>query len=90
MFSNGNPMCDKITLIENCKILPTDEEITEYFMDYFTNIADSLDIDPFYKEVDEQLTIDRIIMRAIDRYKDHSSIRVVNQHVNGNTLSSLM
>ena len=49
-------MYDKINLIENRKILSTDEEFTEWFNDYFTNIVDSLDIDPYYKGVYEQLT----------------------------------
>ena len=38
-------MYDKISLIENSKILSINEEISECFNDYFTNITDSLDID---------------------------------------------
>ena len=81
LFSNKNQMCKKITLVENDKILSTDLEIAECFNDYFTNIKDSIDIEPYSKEVHKQLTIDEI-----DKYKDHRSIRVMNQHVNSNTL----
>ena len=83
LFSNRNPMCEKITLIENGKILSNDEEITECFNEYFTNIIDSLDIDPLFKVVHEQQTIDQMVLRAIDKYKDHPSI-VVIKHVTTN------
>ena len=43
LFSIRNPMCEKITLIENGKILSNDEEIAECFNEYFTNITDSPD-----------------------------------------------
>ena len=78
-------MCEKITLVDNDKILSTDEDIAECFNDYFTNTIDSLDITPYFKEVHKQLTIDKMVLRAIDKYKDHPSIRVMNQHVNSNT-----
>ena len=84
LFSNRNPMCEKITLIENGKILSNDEEIAECFNEYFTHITDSLDIDPLFKVVHEQQTIDEMVLRAIDKYKDHPSIVVIKQHVTTN------
>ena len=69
LFSNRNPMCEQITLIENGKILSKDEEIAECFNDYFTNITDSLNIDPLFKVVHKQQTIDQMLLRAIDKYK---------------------
>ena len=45
LFSNRSPMGEKIALVENGKILSTDEEIAECFSNYFTNIPDILDID---------------------------------------------
>ena len=77
-------MCEKITLIANGKILTTDEDIAERFNNHFTNITDSLDIGPYYKEVHKQLNIDQMVLRAIDKYKDDPSIRAINQHVIGN------
>ena len=50
LFSYGNPMCEKITLVENGKILSTDEEIAECFNDYFISITDNLDIDPYLRK----------------------------------------
>ena len=44
LFSNRNPMSEKITLVENEKILSTDEVIEECFSNYFTNIKHNLDI----------------------------------------------
>ena len=58
LFSNRNPMCEKIALIENGKSLSNDEDIAECFNDYFTNMTDSLDIDPLFKAVHEQQAID--------------------------------
>ena len=78
-------MSEKITLVENGKILSTDEEIAECFSNYFTNITDSVDIDPYFKEVHNQPTIEEMVVRAIEEYKDHPSIMVIKQHVNGNT-----
>ena len=84
LFSNRNHMCEKITLIEDGKILSNDEEIAECFNEYFTNITHSLDIDPLFKVVHEQQTIDQMVLRAIDKYRDHPSIVVIKQHVTTN------
>ena len=78
-------MSEKITLVENGKILSTDEEIAECFSNYFTNITDSLDIDPYFKEVPNQLKIEEMVVRAIEKYKDHPSIRVIKKHADGVT-----
>ena len=83
LFSNRNPMSEKITLVENGKIHSTDEEITKCFSNYFTNLTDSLDIHPYFKGVPNQLTIEEMVVRAIEKYKDHPSIRVIKQHVDG-------
>ena len=60
-------------------------KIAECFSNYFTNITDSLDIDPYFKEVPNQLTIEEMVVRAIEKYKEHSSIRGIKQHVDGIT-----
>ena len=49
-------MGEKIALVENGKILSTDEEIAECFSNYFTNIPDILDIYLYLKEVPDKLT----------------------------------
>ena len=42
---------------------------------------DSLDIDPIFKEVQENLSVEQMVLRAINKYKGHPSIRVINKHV---------
>ena len=49
LFSNKNPMSEKITLIEDARILSNDVEVAECFNEYFCNFTDSLDIDPLFK-----------------------------------------
>ena len=39
---------------------------------------------PLFKVVHEQQTIDEMVLRAIDKYKDHPSIVVIKQHVTTN------
>ena len=53
LFSNKSPMNEKIILIKDGKILLNDEEVAECFNEYFCIITDSLDIDPIFKEVQE-------------------------------------
>ena len=59
-------MSEKNHFVENEKILSTDEEIAECFSNYFTNITNNLDIDPYFKEVPEQLIIEEMVVRAIE------------------------
>ena len=76
-------------MIEDGRILSNDEEVAECFNEYFCNITDSLDIAPLFKEVPEHMSVEQIVLRAITKYKDHPSIKVINQNValNGNTFS---
>ena len=87
LFTNKNPMSEKITLIEDGRILSNDVEVAECFNEYFCNITDSLDIDPLFKELQEQMSVEQMVLRAINKYKDHPSVKVINEHVtsNGNT-----
>ena len=89
LFYYKNPMSEKVTLIEDGRILSNDVEVAECFNEYFCNIPDSLDIDPLFKEVPEHMSVEQIVLRALTRYKDHPSIKVINQNValNGNTFS---
>ena len=49
LFSNKNPMKEKITMIEDGRVLSNDVKVAECFNEYFSNITDSLDIDPFIR-----------------------------------------
>ena len=44
LFFNKNPMSEKITLIEDGRILSNDVEVAECFNEHFCNITDSLGI----------------------------------------------
>ena len=68
LFSNTNAMSEKITLIEDDKILSKDAEVAECLNTYFTNITDSLDIAPTFREVHEateDTMIEKLTMMAI-------------------------
>ena len=84
LFSNKNPMSEKIILIEDSKILSNDAEVAECFNEYFCNITNNFDIDPVFKEVQEYLPLEQMVMRAINKYKDHPSIRMINKYVTPN------
>ena len=84
LFSNKNPMSEKIILIEDSKILSDDAEVAECFNEYFCNITNNFDIDPVFKEVQENLPLEQMVMRAINKYKDHPSIRMINKYVTPN------
>ena len=86
-------MSEKITLIEDDRILSNNVEVAECFNEYSCNITDSLDIAPLFKEVPEHMSVEQMVLRAITKYKDHPSIKVINQNaaLNGNTfIVSLM
>ena len=84
LFSNKNFMSEKITLIEDGRILSNDVEVAECFNEYFCNITDSLDIDPLFKEVQEQMSVKQMVLRAINKYKYHPSVKVISQHSTSN------
>ena len=69
LFSNTNPTSEKITLIENGKILSNDEEVAECFNEYFINITDGVGIDPSLKEVYENMTVDEMVIRTPSKYQ---------------------
>ena len=70
-------MSEKITLIEDHKILSKYAEVSECFNTYFTNIKCSLDIAPTLKEVrevTEDATIEQLPNIAIQKYNAHPCI----------------
>ena len=77
LFSNTNPMKEKITLIENGKILANDEEVAECFNEYFINITNGMGIDLSLKEVYDNLTLDEMVVRAVKKYEHHPSIKQI-------------
>ena len=65
----------KIAHIENDKILSNDEEIADCFVEYFINITDEIGNDPSLKEVYKNMTVEEMVVRALNKYKHHLSIK---------------
>ena len=81
LFTNKNPMSEKITLIDDGKIISNDVEIAKCFNTYFTNITNSPEIDPIFKVVPDQLPTEQMVMRALDKCKVHKSICIIKEHL---------
>ena len=82
LFSNTNAISEKVTLIEDEKILSKDAEVAECLNTYFTNITDSLDIAPAFRgvhEAAEDTTIEKLTTMAIQKYNTHPSIIAIKQ-----------
>ena len=82
LFSNTNAISEKVTLIEDEKILSKDAEVAECLNTYFTNITDSLDIAPACRgvhEVAEDTTIEKVTTMTIQKYNTHPSIIAIKQ-----------
>ena len=74
LFSNSDPMSNKITLVENWEILLEENRVAETLSSYFFNIIDTLGLDPFYPDIDQNGTVDQVVNQAIEKYKNHDSI----------------
>ena len=64
-----DPTRDRIILIEGDKILSRAEEVSECFNEYFSNITDSLDIAPIFKEAHEDMAVDLTVFFYIQSKK---------------------
>ena len=73
-------MSEKMTYIDDGKIVSNVVEIAECFNTYFTNITNSLEIYPIFKVASDQLPTEQMVMRAIDKYRDHKSICIIKDH----------
>ena len=70
-----NKRAKKITLKEQNEIISDERKVAEIFMDYFNNVTETIDV-PKYDPPDEAyVDINDPILRAIEEYKSHSSIR---------------
>ena len=75
-FSDKTLKDERITLIENGKIVSDDKELVEIFSDYFGNIVQNLNIDNL-TTANKNMTIES----AIEKYKDHPSIKKIQENV---------
>ncbi len=81
MVSNGNPMGEKIVLIEDKVIISDDAMIAECFNTHFLNITDSLGLDPKFKQVTSCIELDEKLEIALMKYSSHLSIITIKHKV---------
>ena len=82
LFRNGTSHASKITLLENCTILPSDKDIGECFNDYFVNITDTLDVKkPIQLNVADSKNS---VSQAIEKHKNHPSVLRIKKSLVGN------
>ena len=81
MFSNGNPMGEKIVLIEDEVIISDDAMIAECFNSHFVNITDSLGLDPMFKQIPNCIELDEKVEVALMKYRNHPSIIAIKHKV---------
>ena len=79
MLSHNENGGDKIILVENEEVIFHEPTITNCFNDCFTHITDSLNIVEWPLPL-SNLVNDEPVLKAIDRYKDHPSIEMINKH----------
>ena len=77
VFSNGDPMGDKIILIENGKVILNDKIIAECLNTHIVNFTDSLGLNPSFKNNETDLSMEESIDMAIAKYKNHPSIGAI-------------
>ena len=67
-------MSNKIILVEDGEILQEETRVAEILNSYFLNITDTLGLDPFFKDTDQNETVDQMVNQAVEKYKNYNSI----------------
>ena len=88
LVANRNSMSEKITLIDDGKILANDMEIAERLNTYLTDITNTLDIEPTFKVIPEQLQIEQMVISAVEKFQSHKNICIIKKrlHVENSSL----
>ena len=87
MFSNKNVSKESITLVKNDEILSESQTIAEVFNTFFANVVKDLNLaitEDFISDTDH---ISSPVLKGIERFKNHPSIRKISQNYNKNTFS---
>ena len=66
---------ERITLVENNKVVSDESKLVEIFGKYFGNIAQNLGIDGLTNISSHNETV--TIRKAIEKYQNHPSIKVI-------------
>ena len=81
MFSSGNPMGEKIVLIEEGEVISDDKVIAECLNSHFVNITNSLGLDPSFKDDGIDVSLESKVDIATEKYKNHPSIVAIKSKV---------
>ena len=71
---------ERITLVENNKVVSDESELVEIFSKYFENIVQNLVIDGLTNNSPENDTV--TIREAIEKYQNYPSIKVIQENIN--------
>ena len=74
-------MNEKIALIDDGKILANDMEVAECLITCFTNITNSLYIEPAFKVIPEQLQTEQTVIRAVEKFKNFKRICIIKERL---------
>ena len=69
---------EKITMIENGETLSKKEKIDENLNNFFSDIITNLKLPPDEDPTTNAENIADPILKAIEKYKNHASIRIIN------------
>ena len=75
-----------MTLIENGETLPKNEEIVENLNNYFSDIRTNLKLPPYEDPTIDAVNITDPVLKAIEKYKNHRSIRIINDKYKTNSV----
>ena len=82
LLSNTNPIGNKIVFVENDEILQEENRVSEYINSYFLNVTDTLGLDSFFTDTDQNGIENQKVNRAIEKYKNHDSILQIKERTN--------
>ena len=70
---------ERITLVENNKVVSDESKLVEIFSKYFGNIVQNLGIDGLTNTSSENDAV--TIRQAIEKYQSHPSINVIRENI---------
>ena len=84
LFSNKIKSNEKITLVENDKIISIDIEVTKSFQDFFSSIVKNVNIKRDETHL-SKITQDNPVLACIERFSKHLSIVSTKKHMETTT-----
>ena len=79
LFTDKTLKDERITLLENNKVVSDESKLVEIFGKYFGNIVQNLAIDGLTNISSDNETV--TLRKAIEKYQDHASIKVIRESI---------